>query len=83
MTYTAPTDAFRFDEYRSAVEGKRVFITGAGRDGGIGQAFALSTGLNGAASVGVHFHRSYEDGFDLVNQPVSYTHLTLPTSDLV
>ena len=69
MTYTAPTDAFRFDEYRSAVEGKRVFITGAGRDGGIGQAFALSTGLNGAASVGVH--------------SVSYTHLTLPTILLV
>ena len=69
MTYTAPTDAFRFDEYRSAVEGKRVFITGAGRDGGIGQAFALSTGLNGAASVGVHFHRSYAAGFDPVNQP--------------
>lgn len=68
MTYTAPTDAFRFDQYRSAVEKKRVFITGAGKDGGIGQAFALSAGLNGAASVGVHFHRSYEDGFDLVNQ---------------
>ena len=41
MAYTAPTGAFRFDEYRSAVEGKRVFITGAGKDGGIGQAFAL------------------------------------------
>ena len=68
MSYTAPTDAFRFDAYKSAVEGKRVFITGAGKDGGIGQAFALSAGLNGAASVGVHFHRSYEDGFDLVNQ---------------
>ena len=24
--------------------------------------------MNGASSVGVHFHRSYEDGFDLVNQ---------------
>ncbi|MFT5531290.1 MAG: NAD(P)-dependent dehydrogenase (short-subunit alcohol dehydrogenase family) [Candidatus Poriferisodalaceae bacterium] len=66
MTYTAPTDSFRFDQYRNAVEGKRVFITGAGKDGGIGQAFALSAGLNGAESVGVHFHRSYEDGFDLV-----------------
>ena len=68
MSYTAPTDAFRFDRYRAAVEGKRVFITGAGKDAGIGQAFALSAGLNGAASVGVHFHRSYEDGFDLVNK---------------
>jgi NAD(P)-dependent dehydrogenase (short-subunit alcohol dehydrogenase family) len=66
MSYTAPTDAFRFDDYRSAMEGKRVFITGAGKDGGIGQAFALSAGLNGAESVGVHFHRSHEDGFDLV-----------------
>jgi NAD(P)-dependent dehydrogenase (short-subunit alcohol dehydrogenase family) len=68
MAYSAPTDSFRFDQYRAAVEGKRVFITGAGKDGGIGQAFALSAGLNGAASVGVHFHRSYEDGFDLVAQ---------------
>lgn len=67
MAYTAPTDAFRFDEHRAAVEGKRVLITGAGRDGGIGQALALAAGLNGAASVGVHFHRSYEDGFDLVD----------------
>ncbi len=66
MTYTAPTDSFRFDQFRSAMEGKRVFITGAGKDGGIGQAFALCAGLNGAESVGVHFHRSHEDGFDLV-----------------
>ena len=68
MAYNAPTDAFRFDQYRGAMEGKRVFITGAGKDGGIGQAFALCAGLNGAASVGVHFHRSYEDGFDLVSE---------------
>lgn len=68
MAYTAPTDSFRFDQYRSAMEGKRVFITGAGKDGGIGQAFALCAGLNGAASVGVHFNTSYEDGFDLVDQ---------------
>ncbi|WP_419842209.1 SDR family NAD(P)-dependent oxidoreductase [Candidatus Poriferisodalis sp.] len=68
MAYTAPTDAFRFAEYRRAAEGRRVLITGAGKDGGIGQAFALSAGLNGAASVGVHFHRSYEDGFDLVDR---------------
>ena len=68
MAYTAPTESFRFDEFRAGVEGKRVLITGAGKDGGIGQAFALSTGLNGAESVGVHFHRSYEDGFDLVDR---------------
>lgn len=67
--YTAPTDQFRFpDELRSGFEGQRVLITGAGKDGGIGQAFALTAGLNGAASVAVHFHRSYEDGFDLVEQ---------------
>ena len=68
MAYTAPTESFRFDEFRAGVEGKRVLITGAGKDGGIGQAFALSAGLNGAGSVGVHFHRSYEDGFDLVDR---------------
>jgi NAD(P)-dependent dehydrogenase (short-subunit alcohol dehydrogenase family) len=65
--YSADTDRFRFDDsLASGFVGKRVFITGAGKDGGIGQAFALSAGLNGAESVGVHFHRSYQDGFDLV-----------------
>lgn len=67
--YTADTDQFRFaDDLRRGFEGQRVLITGAGKDGGIGQAFALTAGLNGAASVGVHFHRSYEDGFDLVER---------------
>ncbi len=67
--YSADADKFRFDEQlRAGFEGKRVLITGAGKDGGIGQAFALTAGLNGADSVGVHFHRSYEDGFDLVAQ---------------
>ena len=67
--YTADTDRFRFDdELGAGFKDQRVLITGAGKDGGIGQAFALSAGLNGAASVGVHFHRSYEDGFDLVEQ---------------
>ena len=46
--------------------GKRVLITGAGKDRGLGQAFALAAGLNGAAKVGVHFHSSYVDAFDLV-----------------
>jgi len=65
--YTADTARFRFDkDLCTGFEGKRVFITGAGKDGGIGQAFALAAGLNGAESVGVHFHRSYADGFDLV-----------------
>lgn len=66
--YSAATDSFRFsDQLATGFEGQRVFITGAGKDGGIGQAFALAAGLNGAESVGVHFHRSYQDGFDLVN----------------
>lgn len=69
MAFTVDLDTFRYDAARRAgVEGKRVLITGAGKDGGIGQAFALSAGLNGAAAVGVHFHRSYEDGFDLVDK---------------
>jgi NAD(P)-dependent dehydrogenase (short-subunit alcohol dehydrogenase family) len=67
--YSADTDQFRFpDSLAAGFRGQRVLITGAGKDGGIGQAFALTAGLNGAASVGVHFHRSYEDGFDLVEQ---------------
>ncbi|MFP6781361.1 MAG: SDR family oxidoreductase, partial [Gammaproteobacteria bacterium] len=41
-------------------------ITGSGKDGGIGQALALAAAANGAEVVGVHFHSSYRDGFDLV-----------------
>src|SRR5260370_575640 len=67
MGCTVQPDSFRFEnEFRSGVAGKRVLITGAGRDGGIGHAFGLAAGRNGAASVGVHFHSSYSDGFDLV-----------------
>jgi len=67
MAFTVQPDSFRFEnEFRSGVAGKRVLITGAGKDGGLGQAFGLAAGLNGAASVGVHFHSSYSDGFDLV-----------------
>ena len=67
MAFTAPIDSFRFPESsRGAFAGKRVLITGSGRDGGIGQAFALAAAMNGASVVGVHFHRSYRDGFDLV-----------------
>lgn len=68
MAFTVTPERFRFEpEFRSGVEGKRVLITGAGKDGGLGQAFALASGLNGAAAVGVHFHTSYADGFDLVH----------------
>jgi NAD(P)-dependent dehydrogenase (short-subunit alcohol dehydrogenase family) len=67
MAFTVDPERFRYDpDLGVGVQGKRVLITGAGRDGGLGQAFALAAGLNGAAAVGVHFHRSYTDGFDLV-----------------
>ncbi len=67
MAFTIRADSFRFGkELRKGVAGKRVLITGAGKDLGLGQAFALSAGLNGAAAVGVHFHSSYVDAFDLV-----------------
>jgi 3-oxoacyl-[acyl-carrier protein] reductase len=67
MPLTADLDAFRFPEQLAGgVRGKRVFITGAGKDQGLGQAFALACGLNGAASVGVHFHSSYEEGLETV-----------------
>jgi NAD(P)-dependent dehydrogenase (short-subunit alcohol dehydrogenase family) len=67
MPLTADPEAFRFDEaLADGVRGKRVFITGAGKDHGLGQAFALACGLNGAASVGVHFHSSYEEGLETV-----------------
>src|SRR6202046_2950984 len=67
MAFTIRPDTFRFgNDLRKGVAGKRVLITGAGKDLGVGQAFALSAGLNGAAAVGVHFHSSYIDAFDLV-----------------
>jgi NAD(P)-dependent dehydrogenase (short-subunit alcohol dehydrogenase family) len=67
MAFTVRPDDFRFDpDLRTGVAGKRVLITGSGKDLGLGQAFALAAGLNGAAVVGVHFHSSYVDAFDLV-----------------
>lgn len=67
MAFTVQPEKFRFDpQLRAGVAGKRVLITGAGKDRGLGQAFALAAGLNGAARVGVHFHSSYVDAFDLV-----------------
>src|SRR5438034_314056 len=67
MAFTPTLDSFRFPtEVHKGVSGRRVLITGAGKDGGLGQAFALAAGLNGASAVGVHFHSSYVDGFDLV-----------------
>src|ERR1700722_5020323 len=67
MAFTVQPDSFRFEnEFRAGVADKRVLITGAGKDGGLGQAFALAAGLNGAAGGGVHFHSSFVDAFDLV-----------------
>jgi NAD(P)-dependent dehydrogenase (short-subunit alcohol dehydrogenase family) len=67
MAFTPQLDHFRFPPgLNLGVAGKRVLITGSGKDGGLGQAFALAAGLNGASVVGVHFHTSYIDGFDLV-----------------
>ncbi|MDX1516014.1 MAG: SDR family NAD(P)-dependent oxidoreductase [Woeseiaceae bacterium] len=68
MAYTADINQFRFGgDISGAFEGKRVLITGSGKDGGIGQALALAAAANGASVVGVHFHSSYRDGFDLVD----------------
>ena len=56
MAFTVQPDSFRFEkEFRAGVEGKRVLITGAGKDGGLGQAFGLAAGLNGAAERGGAF----------------------------
>ncbi len=67
MAYTANFEQFKFPGMAASFAGKRVLITGSGKDGGIGQALALAAAANGAASVGVHFHSSYRDGFDLVD----------------
>ena len=66
MAYTAEFEKFQFPQ-SDAFAGKRVLITGSGKDGGIGQALALAAAANGAEVVGVHFNRSYRDGFDLVD----------------
>ena len=67
MAFTPDIEKFRFDDdLAKAFAERRVLITGAGRDGGIGQALGLAAAINGAEVVGVHFHSSYRDGFDLV-----------------
>ncbi|MEQ8493613.1 MAG: SDR family NAD(P)-dependent oxidoreductase, partial [Gammaproteobacteria bacterium] len=65
MAFTADIERFKFPE--NAFQGKRVLITGSGKDGGIGQGLALAAAANGAEVVGVHFHSSYRDGFDMVD----------------
>ena len=67
MAYSVKFEQFKFAEKDSETfAGKRVLITGSGKDGGIGQALALAAAANGAEVVGVYFHSSYRDGFDLV-----------------
>lgn len=71
MVLSVNPEQFKYsDEVAKAVTGKRVLITGSGKDLGIGQGFALAAALNGAASVGVHFFRSYGDAMktiDMIN----------------
>ncbi len=68
MAFTVNSSHFKYPTHLAAgVKGKRVLISGAGKDGGLGQSFALAAGLNGAESVAVHFHSSYDDGLDLVD----------------
>lgn len=69
MAFTVDPSKFVFGpEFAAGVKGKRVLISGAGKDGGMGQGFALAAALNGAASVAVHFHSSYDDALDLVDE---------------
>ena len=68
MAFTADTSQFDFGGvHADAFAGKRVLITGSGKDGGLGQGVALAAAMNGAEAVGVHFNSSYRDGFDLVD----------------
>jgi NAD(P)-dependent dehydrogenase (short-subunit alcohol dehydrogenase family) len=68
MACTVDPEKFRFgSDFAAGVKGKRILISGAGKDGGLGQAFALAAGLNGATHVAVHFHSSYDDGLDIVD----------------
>jgi len=68
LAFTVDIDKFNFTPALSeGVKGKRVLISGAGKDQGMGQAFALAAGLNGASHVAVHYHRSYADALDLVD----------------
>lgn len=65
MAFSADFSKFSFPG--NVFAGKRVLITGSGKDGGIGQGLALAAAANGADVVGVHFHNSYRDGFDMVD----------------
>jgi NAD(P)-dependent dehydrogenase (short-subunit alcohol dehydrogenase family) len=67
MTFSTDYEKFQFpNDSGNAFSGKRVLITGSGKEAGIGQALALAAAANGAKIVGIHFHNSYRDGFELV-----------------
>ena len=67
MAFTE-AESFRFaPELRTAVAGKRVLITGAVQGSRSRPGFrARRRSQRRAAKVGVHFHSSYVDAFDLV-----------------
>jgi NAD(P)-dependent dehydrogenase (short-subunit alcohol dehydrogenase family) len=68
MAFTVDSTRFKFSpDLAAGVKGKRVLISGAGKDNGLGQSFALAAGLNGAESVAVHYNSSYDDALDLVD----------------
>src|SRR5688572_12580572 len=68
MAFTVDSNRFKFSpDLAAGVKGKRVLISGAGKDNGLGQSFALAAGLNGAESVAVHYNSSYDDALDLVD----------------
>ncbi len=65
MNFNVDINKFNFN--RTTFSGKRVLITGSGKNGGLGQGLALAALLNGAKTVGIHFNSSYQDGFEMVD----------------
>ena len=65
MSFNVDINKFNFN--RTTFSGKRVLITGSGKNSGLGQALALAALLNGARTVGIHFNSSYRDGFEMVD----------------
>ena len=66
MNFDYGINKFKFN--RTTFSGKRVLITGSGKNGGLGQGLALAALLNGAKTVGIHFNSSYRDGFEMVDK---------------
>ena len=66
MNFDYDINKFKFN--RTTFSGKRVLITGSGKNGGLGQGLALAALLNGAKNVGIHFNSSYRDGFEMVDK---------------